>query len=385
MPKSRRPSLLFHKPSGQARVRIDGKDHYLGAFGSPEAQARYDLLIAEWMRHKSLDRATITVDELALRFLEHAIGYYVKDGRTTSEVACVRAALRSLVRLFGNTLACQFGPLRLKQVRQAMIDAGSTRGTINSYISRIKLAFHWSVENELLPVEVFSALATVRGLSKGRTEAVEPDPVKPVPLAFVEAIRPHVSRQIWAMIELQLLTGARPGEIVDMHVGEINTSGRIWEYIPASHKTQHRGKGRTVPIGPKGQAILREFLRPDLGGHVFSPMQADEERSARRREQRQSPMTPSQAARRPKENGRHRPKAHYTVASYRKAIARACELADVPAWHPHQLRHTAATDLRRQFGIEAASTMLGHAHVKTTEIYAEADVERSRQIALEVG
>jgi integrase len=294
MPKSRRPSLLFHKPSGQARVRIDGKDHYLGAFGSPEAQARYDLLIDEWLRRKSLDRATITVDELALRFLEHAIGYYVKDGVQTSEDSCIRLALRPVVRLFGNLLACQFGPLKLKQARQAMIDAGAKRSTINRHVGRIKLAFRWAVENELLPVEVFSALTTVRGLAQGRTEAVEADPVKPVALAFVEAIRPHVSRQVWAMVELQLLTSARPGEIVSLSVGEINTTGRIWEYIPRSHKTEHHGKLRLIPLGPKAQAVLREFLRTDLRAYVFSPIEADQERAAQRRQERQTPLTPSQ-------------------------------------------------------------------------------------------
>jgi integrase len=385
MPKSHRPSLLFHKPSGQARVRIDGKDHYLGAFGSPEAQARYDLLIDEWLRRKSLDRATITVDELALRFLEHAIGYYVKDGVQTSEVPCIRLALRPVVRLFGNSLACQFGPLKLKQARQVMIDAGAKRSTINRHIGRIKLAFRWAVENELLRVEVFSALSTVRGLAQGRTEAAEADPVKPVAQAFVEAVRPHVSRQVWAMVELQLLTSARPGEIVSMRVGEINTSGRIWEYVPSSHKAQHHGKTRLIPLGPKAQAVLQEFLRPDLRAYVFSPIEADQERAARRRQERRTPMTPSQTARLPKGNGRRRPREHYTVASYRRAIARACALAEVPSWHPHRLRHTAATEFRRQYGVEATSTMLGHANVRVTELYAEADVKRSRQIALEVG
>ena len=84
------------------------------------------------------------------------------------------------------------------------------------------------VENELLVPSVYQALQAVRGLAKGRTEAVESKPVKPVPLEAVEAIRPHVSRQIWAMIQIQLLTGARPGEVVLMRTGDLNTCGSIW-------------------------------------------------------------------------------------------------------------------------------------------------------------
>ena len=32
----------------------------------------------------------------------------------------------------------------------------------------------------------------------------------------------------------------------------------------------------------------------------------------------------------------------------------ACDAAGVPRWHPHRLRHSAATELRKEFGIEAA-------------------------------
>lgn len=34
--KRRKPAYLLHAPSGQARVRIDGNDHYLGVYDSPE-------------------------------------------------------------------------------------------------------------------------------------------------------------------------------------------------------------------------------------------------------------------------------------------------------------------------------------------------------------
>jgi hypothetical protein len=37
MSKKRKPSYLLHKATGQARVRIDGKDEYLGEYGSLES------------------------------------------------------------------------------------------------------------------------------------------------------------------------------------------------------------------------------------------------------------------------------------------------------------------------------------------------------------
>ncbi len=184
MPKSLcRPGYLLHKPTGQARVRIDGRDHYLGPYGSPESHSRYDVLIDEWLRRKSVERATLTIDELCLKFLDHANAYYVKNAKVTAEVACIRAALRPLVRRFGTSFASEFGPLRLKEVRCDMIRAGWKRSAINRQVQRIVRMFRWAVEEELLPETVHRALASVRGLSKGRTEAVEGEPVKPVSLA----------------------------------------------------------------------------------------------------------------------------------------------------------------------------------------------------------
>jgi integrase len=422
MPRSvSKPAYFRHKPSGQARVRIDGKDYYLGLIDSEDSWTRYDALIEEWARRKPIDRSTLTIDELCLRFLGFAKRYYIKGGRPTTEVAGIRAALRPLVRKFGTQLAAGFGPLKLKAVRESMIAAGITRPTINKYVQRIGRLFRWAVENELVPGTSHHALAAVRGLAKGRCEAPEPAPVKPADLARVEAIRPHVSRHVWGMVQLQLLTAARPGEIVSMRVGDLNTSGPVWEYTPREHKTEHHDKSRVISIGPRGQALLGEFLADALAADqgneafVFSPVDSEAERSRRRRQDRKSPMTPSHAARRPKENGRRRPHDHYTVASYRRAIARGCELAfgmppelrTIPnaldskekrkrrreaakwresnCWRPNQLRHSAGTFLRREFGIEAASVILGHADLKTTEIYAEADRERAREIMGTVG
>jgi hypothetical protein len=95
MSKKRKPSYLLHKPTGQARVRIDGKDHYLGAYdylgayGSRESRERYDDLIAEWFTSESdASRYTLTIDDLALLYLEYAKAYYRMQGsvgRTRAE------------------------------------------------------------------------------------------------------------------------------------------------------------------------------------------------------------------------------------------------------------------------------------------------------------
>ena len=54
-------------------------------------------------------------------------------------------------------------------------------------------------------------------------------------------------------------------------------------------------------------------------------------------------------------------------------------------WHPHQLRHNTGTLVRREAGAEVARAVLGHSKLSTTEIYAEQDVAKAREIIGRVG
>ncbi len=103
-----------------------------------------------------------------------------------------------------------------------MVESGLRPRTVNQRVRQIVRVFRYAVENELVPGGVHHALKAVAGLKAGRTEAKESLPVKPVPDACVEAIRPHVSRQIWAMVELQRLTGMRSGEVTTMRTGDLD-------------------------------------------------------------------------------------------------------------------------------------------------------------------
>jgi integrase len=96
-------------------------------------------------------------------------------------------------------------------------------------------------------------------------------------------------------------------------------------------------------------------------------------------------VTPSQRARKPKRNPRKAPGEKYTTDSYREAIIYACRRAGVPEWHPNQLRHSAATVLRREFGLETAKAVLGHSTLATTQVYAEADLQKAMRAMERMG
>src|SRR5206468_1114012 len=106
----------------------------------------------------------LSVSEMILRYWVFAKQHYQRGGQPTRELDNIRDALRPVRELYGYAPAAQFGPLALKVVRRAMIDAGLARTTINFRISKIRRAFKWAAENELIAPEVYQGLMTVAGL-----------------------------------------------------------------------------------------------------------------------------------------------------------------------------------------------------------------------------
>ncbi|MEN8148991.1 MAG: site-specific integrase [Planctomycetota bacterium] len=385
------PSLRHHRASGRGVVTLGGTDIYCGTFGTQVCQDEYDRVVTEWLangRRLPTEYAPVmglTVTEVLLRYWDHADEYYRKDGQPSPEWFHLKGALKLVRRLYGPRPVESFGPLSLKACQLAFLEAGQARKTINQNVGRIKRVLKWAVAEELAPPEVYHGLLTVDGLRRGRSRAKETQPVRPAPEEAVEAVLPHVSGAVQALIRLQLLTGMRPGEVVIMRGQDIDRSEETWLYHPSRHKTQHHGHERPIYIGPQAQEVIRPFLETAGDGYLFSPRAAEEARNARRKLARKTPMTPSQRARKRKASRKRAWREHYDVNSYRRAIHRGCEKAGVDRWNPHQLRHNAATRLRKEFGIEATRAILGHRSSAVTEIYAELDQTVARDAMAKAG
>jgi integrase len=392
MPHTNRPpTYRLHKARNCAVVTLDGRSHYLGKYGSPESHEKYARLIAEWRgnaRHLLPSTAPsradqrLSINDLILAYFRHVQVYYVKDGRPTSEQDNIRQALRYVRKLYGCCLAAEFGALALKNVRQAMIEAGRSRKLINKDINRIRAMFGWAVENELLTVQVYQSLRLVKGLRSGRSAAKETAPVKPVLEESVQAILGHLSPQVAAMIRLQLLCGARPQEVMTIRPCEVDTTGDVWLYQPRSHKTQHFDRGKVIVLGPRAQEVLRVWLNRDPETYCFVPAEVTTWHYGRSR--RRETTVPKIEGTTPKSTLRA-PGVRYTRHSYRVAVQRACKRSGTPIWSPGQLRHTRATRIRQDYGLEAAKAVLGHTDTKITEIYAERDLELAMRIMREIG
>lgn len=394
------PSYRLHKPTGQAVVRLNGRDFYLGKHGTEASQEAYHRRIAEWLatgQHctpapsGTPATAELSVNELILAFWRHAQQHYrAPDGTPTREVNNLQDALRPVRKLYGRTPACDFGPLALRAVQEEMIKAGLCRNVLNARVNRIRRAFRWAASVELIPVSVVQALVTVPGLKRGRTEAKESEGITPVRWKDVETVMPFLPRPVAAMVKVMRYSNCRAEDVVIMRGCDLRMEGEVWTYRPASHKNQWREEEseihkRIIHLGPQAQEAIRIFLQTDLQAYLFSPREARAEYQARRAAHRKTKQTPSERKRRRKEKPQRAPRDRYDVNSFQQAVRRGCRQADVPVWTVLQVRHTRATEVREQYGVEGAQASLGHARVETAQIYAEKNQQLAKKIAREIG
>ncbi|MHC4416871.1 MAG: tyrosine-type recombinase/integrase [Planctomycetota bacterium] len=451
MPKRKRqpPSYRQRKGYDQAIVTLTDsvtryrKDYWLGPYGSPESRELYHRVLAHWesggrrlpvtLDDKPADIAQVSVAEVLNAYWKWATRQY-----GSSELGCLRVVIRLLRQMFGSTPAADFGPNRLRLVRDQMILGDENadpprkpwaRPTINHNVHRLVAVFKWAASHEMVPASVYERLKTVPALRRGATGARETNPVQPVSLDQVEAVRPYLNRHINALVSLQLHTGARGGELFRLRPIDIqiHSDSGIWTIEPADHKTACHGHHRTIYLGPRAQAAIEPFLAGRaVDAYLFSPAEAEAERRAAARAARKTPL---RYGNRPGTNRRDAPARalgdHYTSNSYRLAVQRACDRAFPPPehlrprvlpngrretkkaflsrlteaeraelrkwreehrWRPHQLRHTAGTLIRREFGLEAAQLALGHSSAKVTDaVYAERDTARVIEVMKRIG
>lgn len=443
------PKLRHHKPTGRAYVAVGGRSVYLGKHGSAESWRRYHALAARLIESGGVlpddllpagecsrprvagGAGPVLVKHVVLNFLRGASKRYRSDdGRSPRELENYRSVGRLLVNTYGDAPAADFGPRKLAELQGWMIRGGWTyrdpqrpgdadaprktakawcRNSANRQLGRVKYMFRKAVAAELVPPSVLAALEAAEGLRHGASDARETAPIRPVSESHAELAVAFMPPPVAAMVRLQLITGMRPHEVVEMRGRDLDTAGKAWAYTPERHKTQHRGQHRAVYLGPDAQAVVRPFLKADLSAPLFSPREAEAWRRGRQHAARATPINQGNrpgygtSTREGTRRKRREPGDAYTVASYRRCIDYACakafphpELerlggesnadhesrignagrAALLAWrkaqrfHPHQSRHTAATRIAKAFRLEVAQAVLGHKHRATTERYA---------------
>jgi len=397
------PPVYPSKPhaSGQARIRLDGRDHYLGVWGTAESRLKYAELIDRWRRGEGVRAVAApvsprTVADVAAMFLDDARRTRRKpDGSPTKEVANFPYAVEALCEQFADLPAERFGAAQLLDLRDSLPARGWGRRYANRQLTRIKTLFRWAELRQLVPAGTFAALRAVPGLPRRNDDD---DELPPVPEDDLAATLPFLGHVVRDIVPLQLLTGARVGEAlslrprdfirggsVEVERGVYVDTSAVWLVRLREHKNAWRGQKRYLFFGPKAQELITPYLDRPAESFLFSPREA--------------------ATRWLEEEGRdvenwlrsRNPGDRYTADSYRAAVQRGCDRADADAkrearkaglkfdpksrlvcrWCPAQLRHNAATRLCSEFGPEVARIVLGHRDLGITRRYVADDLQKA--------
>lgn len=395
------PKYQLHKGTGQAKVRLNGRDFYLGSYGTPESRRLYDELVEKWLQNgrtipggggsSAPDSVSgfneITVVELSARYFRHCKEYYSDGGgRLTGSVDNAKQMIKRLKEIAGTLPVSQFGPKGLKAFQALCIKERLSRRYVNKLSDTLRLMFGWGVAEEIVPVATWQALKAAPNIRKGKTSARETSPVMPIDDAAVDATLPCLPPVPRDMVRLQRLTGARPGEICVLRPCDVDRSAEVWFYVPQRHKTEHLDKSRVIAIGPRGQAVLLPYLDRDQAAYCFSPTESETLRRLDLRRNRKTSVQPSQAGKvRRTKRPKTKPGERYTTLTYSNAVRRAAIAAGVEVWTPNRLRHSAATQIEGQFTLDDAQAVLGHSSPKMTRRYSDAQRRVAAQVMKEIG
>jgi integrase len=387
---------------GGRRISLPGKKN------SRESKDAYHKLLATLVSSAPTEIAAVPDSRKTVAWL---IGLYteslLRSGIKTGTLSNIRSAMRPLAVLYADRSVSDFGPVALEQVRDAMssgswIPVGSkcerlSRSVVNRNVSYIRRMFKWGVRKELIAPSILHGLQAAEPLRRGA--GLDQPPVLPVELRHVDATLPFMASSVVAdMVRLQRLTGMRSDNLCTIRPCEIDRSSPVWVYTPAHNKSEHIGRVLEILLGPQSQRVLKQYLDRDPMAYCFSPAESEELRYDELRRSCKKPryVTDRKHKRTKQYLDHYSPKVYWSVI--RNAIKAANKAAKdaakkagkteydaVPHWHPHQLRHTVASDVRKRFGVEGAQVYLGHSKADVTQIYAERDMELAARVASECG
>jgi len=422
---ARVPKYCRHAATGQGVVYIARQEYYLGEYASAESLKLYAQVVERYQAGGAaavlmLPRGELTVAELVDQWLD-----WGQTRHQAAELRGMATPIRRLLKLYADLPVSKFGPVALEAVRSAMVADGLTRTGVNKAVHRLRKIWLWGVRRQLIDETLWTALKATTALAKGEEDVRESDPVLPARWQQVRAVLRNAPLPVQIMVRLQVLSGARPGEIVQVRPCDVDRRNPAsWIFRPTGSKAAHLGKPRVIQFGPRAQRLLAPYMATDadLQQYTFRPDQAHRDAASRKAAGAHGIRRCSKETRVALQRRRgvkpRRCRERYTTDSYRKAIQRACEQVwplpsalarakgespsaweerlgnrwpAVEAWrrehllHPHQLRHSFATRIGNRYSEEEAQVLLGHSQLRTTAIYVERDIRRGRRIIAREG
>lgn len=378
----REPRLRLHKASGKGRVILSGQHFYTkAAFDTPEAHAEYLDLLRRWkaggkkpLRELVLPAEIlhpVTVRDLVAAYEQHVEDrkLYRKHGEPTSQHGMLKLALKELVESCGDLPLRKFARAELVRHRDRLLrKTGLTEAGVNRKIGTIKRVMRWASERDLIIDQNLYSIEVMRAVRVPKRRRREP-----VPDDHIEKVLEKLSPTLRAMLQLQRLTGMRPGEVcamrwrdIDQKPADVDPSDGLWRYTVASPKTEHHGQETSYLLNQECQDILKDFLKTPAA-FLFVPKDTIQQRWPGGAEGLMKAATD-----------------RYNSMSYRQAIERACKAAKVPVFTPHQIRHAFLTVVANDpaLGLAAASQAANHRSQETTLTYVHPDKRLAVRVAL---
>lgn len=407
---------------------VDGcrkKYFYLGLYGSPEVEARYQRIKRCWNALSQEDKQKLQEWEAVFSQVG-STAPYVRASYTPSKITkpsnlanCLHAYQQEF---FGEKLSrdeahdrdavsyffeCFPAPPEFSmsilgefvsylvriapEVRQGVNRAGQKfwkkkewgRYTVNRLVKSFKKILAWGINNGYLSPVFREAVRLYPGITSANPRGLSDSP-KRVDCrdSDVTATLPYLSPVIAAMVKVQRGACLRPSEICDLRVGDIvfDESG-IAVVNKEKHKIARTGVHRQISFGLAETSILRQFCEgKEPGDFVFS--------------QRQHLVWYVQRSRKNGKNNNVSEKylsrfsEGFTTEVYDRNVRRACERAkkDNPAieyWTPYQLRHASYSAISAQYGYDVASKVAGHLSPNLARVYDHSAAVVSQRIAAE--
>ena len=340
------PKYTLHS-SGRARIYFNSVFKYLpGDYNSPESrQAFYEMCeiihaTGDWPVEVA-PKTPLTVMDLGIKYLAYCVAYYGHNKKGRTEAVNLKYAVDAMTDLWGSRLASDFDPQKLKAVRKSLIKKGQVRRTVNKRATQIVALYKWAVEEGLVEPDVWQRLAAVKPIAPGREGAIDNPDVVPVTSSQYELALPHLPAGVRIAIQVQRLTGMRSKELLSMTPQDCDMSRDHWIYRLEKHKTEKHIGVTFVLIPRPAVEILLANMPKTYSDRWFS----------------------------------------WTVGHQARSVARACLLAGVPHWYPHQLRHNLATEINEKLDIVAAQKLLRHTDPRMTRRYSKETVEGLLSIA----
>jgi len=230
-----------------------------------------------------------SVQEVCLRYLAitQKRRHHGKPRQGEADRAAVGAAERAIKMLtpFFHMLAEDFTADQLRQARQIEISTtGNSRKTINGKVAQVIRIFRSAQAAGRVSNDCVSRLIAFRAtetLNHVDRDIPGPRTVAAACPAAVDDLIKHAPPTIACMLAVQAATGMRSANVCTMKWSEIDKSrydaDGVWVYKPAHHKTKHKNKTLSVPLGPRSIEALMQYhnIRPDRDHeYIFNPRAA---------------------------------------------------------------------------------------------------------------